>query len=59
MATLTPKRWYVLFCQDCDDASYLMPIPFETPEARGKWAAEHRAGTGHDRWRVLDQPRKD
>lgn len=46
--------WYVLFCRHCDEDT---PIPFESPEARGKWAAEHTKGTGHQWWIVVDQRR--
>lgn len=48
------RTYYVLVCRECDPESE-SPIPFESPEARGAWAAEHRRGTGHDRWVVLDQ----
>ena len=32
-----------------------LPMPFESPAERGKWAAAHTAGTGHDSWFVIDQ----
>lgn len=38
---------YVLLCRVCGGDN---PIPFPNPEERGRWAAEHTAGTGHDRW---------
>lgn len=44
---------YILVCRECDPDGGT-PIPFACPEDRGKWAAEHRDGTGHDRWIVLD-----
>lgn len=42
---------YVLVCRACDPLS---PIPFATPEERGRWAAEHTAGTGHEAWTVWE-----
>ena len=48
--------FYVLVCLECDPASE-SPIPFESAEARGKWASEHKKGTGHDRWLVVEQDR--
>lgn len=36
-----------------------MPIPFQTPQERGKWAAEHTKGTGHDSWIVLEHGREE
>lgn len=50
-----PRKWYVIFCRDCDEGGSPIPIPFETPEARGRWAAEHKRGTGHDHWLVIDE----
>ena len=49
--------FYVLVCRDCGDGD-MLPMPFESPQARGKWAAEHTRATGHDRWLVKDQPRE-
>jgi hypothetical protein len=48
-----PGPWFVLFCRVCDP-DLEMPIPFTTPEARGRHAAAHRDGTGHDAWLVVD-----
>jgi len=48
---------YLINCLQCDDQSRPLAIPFESAEARGKWAAEHRVGTGHYRWHVRDKPR--
>ncbi|GJF06587.1 hypothetical protein [Pseudonocardia sp. D17] len=46
---------YLLWCRECEDEpSPDNAIPFGSPAERGKWAAEHRRGTGHDRWLVLD-----
>lgn len=56
MRAPTNGSWYVLFCRECDGDDPL-PIPFESAEARGRWASEHTKATGHDRWLVLDQPR--
>jgi hypothetical protein len=44
---------YILICLDCEPQ---MPIPFPGQAERGKWAAAHTKGTGHDRWMVLDLP---
>lgn len=52
-----PGVWYVLVCRDCGDPDRPLPMPFESAAARGKWAAEHTRGTGHDHWLVLDQPK--
>jgi hypothetical protein len=50
-----PGVFYLLVCRDCGDGTLVMP--FASAAERGKWAAEHTRGTGHDRWRVVDQPR--
>lgn len=47
-------KWFVIFCKECDEGGEPLPIPFDSPEARGKWAAEHKNGTGHDQWTVID-----
>ena len=51
--------FYVLICRDCTDASGgdALEMPFGSPEDRGRWAAEHKRGTGHDSWFVVDVPR--
>ena len=50
--------FYVLNCQVCDEESGMeLDMPFESPADRGRWAAEHKAGTGHDRWLVRDVPK--
>jgi hypothetical protein len=46
---------YLLLCRECGDPERPLPIPFESPAERGKWAAEHTQATGHDSWVVLDQ----
>lgn len=51
------RKWYVICCRVCDGDGEPLPIPFETAEARGKWAAEHKKKTGHDSWIVLDEER--
>ena len=48
--------FYLLACRQCGDPDRPLPIPFESPAARGKWASGHTAGTGHDRWIVKDVP---
>lgn len=51
--------YYVLVCRDCyaADRERVLPMPFASAEARGKWASEHTLGTGHDNFAVVDQPR--
>lgn len=44
---------YLLVCRLCGDGELVMP--FESAQARGRWAAEHTKGTGHDQWWVCDQ----
>lgn len=61
MTENTDQTYYLLVCRDCgnlDDDPLVMP--FESAQARGKWAAEHTRATGHDRWYVEDEvrPRK-
>lgn len=50
--------YYVLVCRDCSEVTSgeprHEPIPFPSAEERGRWAAEHEAGTGHSRWWVRD-----
>lgn len=43
--------FYVLICRECGDD---LDIPFDSPEARGRWASEHTKATGHERWFVCD-----
>ena len=40
---------FFLSCRECDTDPEA-PIPFDSAEARGKWAAAHRDSTGHDTW---------
>jgi len=50
------ETWYLLWCLQCH-ADVTAPMPFLAAEERGKWAAAHREGTGHDSWRVMTQPK--
>jgi hypothetical protein len=50
--------FYLLVCRECGDGDDALVMPFESAEARGKWAAAHTRGTGHDRWFVYDQRRE-
>ena len=50
------KVFYVLVCRLCGDPKRPLPMPFESPAERGRWAAAHTAATGHDSWFVIDQP---
>jgi len=60
--TLT-ATYYLLRCRVCepdaDLSDHLAYIPFESAALRGKWAAAHTRGLGHDSWVVLDLPPKD
>ena len=49
------RTYYVLVCRDCGDGDDALPMPFGSAEERGKWAAAHTRGTGHNRWFVTDQ----
>lgn len=40
----------ILVCRLCNAT----PIPFSSYRERGRWAAAHRDGTGHDRWFCMD-----
>jgi hypothetical protein len=52
------RVFYLLVCLECEvEPTRPSPIPFESAEARGKWAAEHTRGTGHERWWVEDERR--
>ena len=46
--------YHVVYCRECDP-DLEVAFPFPTPEARGHWAAEHRRGTGHDKWLVFEE----
>ena len=45
---------YLLVCRICDRDQEPWIIPFSSPAERGKWAATHTRGTGHDQWWVHD-----
>lgn len=55
-----PEISYLLVCRECepDQAPGAAVIPFGSAEERGKWAAAHTRGTGHQTWWVHDQPAK-
>lgn len=57
-STFTRETFYMLACLECGDIDKPLAMPFKSQEARGKWASEHTAGTGHDRWRVTTETRK-
>lgn len=49
-----PVEWvtfHVLICKECSPDGDLQ-MPFTSQEERGRWAAEHTRGTGHDSWFV-------
>lgn len=49
--------FYLLVCLECGDPDDQLIMPFDSPDARGKWATAHTRGTGHDRWWVKDEER--
>lgn len=55
MSQAEAKTFYLLVCRECGDSEDALVMPFESAQARGKWAAEHTKGTGHARWWVKDQ----
>jgi hypothetical protein len=48
----TARTFYLLVCRECGNGDLVMP--FDSPAERGKWAAAHTRGTGHDRWFVTE-----
>jgi hypothetical protein len=44
--------FYLLACRECGNGDLVMP--FSGQEERGKWAAAHTRGTGHNHWLVTD-----
>lgn len=46
------REFFLLVCRLCGTGDLVMP--FGSPAERGKWAAEHTQGTGHDAWLVAD-----
>jgi hypothetical protein len=43
---------WLLVCHRCGNGD--LEMPFDSAEARGKWAAAHTRGTGHDSWWAPD-----
>lgn len=54
---MTDQIFYVLVCRECGGGEDALPMPFASAADRGRWAAAHTAGTGHDTWWVHDQVR--
>jgi hypothetical protein len=50
----TAGPFFLLVYRECGNGDLVMP--FGSPAERGKWAAAHTRGTGHDRWIVKDGP---
>lgn len=50
---MTEPTTYLLVCRVCSPDGDLVQ-PFASPAERGRWAAQHRTGTSHDRWWVHD-----
>lgn len=46
------QTFHLLACLLCEPP---LPVPFSSAAERGKWAAAHRDGAGHDTWRVWDE----
>lgn len=45
----------IIVCRTCSTTADMVAlIPFSDYAARGKWAAAHTKGTGHDSWLCLD-----
>lgn len=44
--------FYLLVCRECGNGDLVMP--FTSQAERGKWAAGHTRGTGHNRWFVTE-----
>ena len=53
MDTDEVRHFYLLLCFDCTPP---LPMPFLSLEERGKWAAQHTEGAGHDDYRVWEEP---
>lgn len=50
-----PDGKCIIVCRECSDAANgPMFIPFTSYQKRGKWAAAHKTGTGHDKWFCVD-----
>ena len=59
-AVTTPSDdapFYMLACLECGNPERPLPMPFDSPAERGKWASAHTRATGHDRWRVWTEVR--
>lgn len=57
---MTSRTFYLLACLECEAGNERpLPIPFGSAAERGKWAAEHTRGTGHERWWVKDDVRQE
>lgn len=49
--------FFLLWCLVCHPVPTAdNPMPFGSAAERGRWAAAHTRGTGHDTWRVIDLP---
>ena len=51
--------FYMIACRECGDPERPLPMPFGSQAERGKWAAAHTRGTGHDRWLVWTEVHGD
>jgi hypothetical protein len=39
--------FHLAICRQCDGPDHVLPIPFEDPIEREKWAMAHTEGTSH------------
>lgn len=51
---MTDEFW--IRCRTCDGDGPHGWVCLPTASTRGRWAADHKAETGHDAWRVHDGP---
>lgn len=52
---MTAAPLFLLWCRECTPVPELdNALPFTSMAERGRWAAAHRAGTGHDKWLAPD-----
>lgn len=53
---MIPEGACILICRICADEPPHGPLvqPFASAAERGRWAGQHRRGTGHDAWFCAD-----
>jgi hypothetical protein len=55
----TFETFYLLACLQCGNPERPLPMPFGDQAERGKWAAAHTRATGHERWHVWEEVRRE